>query len=266
MSGTTRISNPGALRMKQSTPILLIVDDDPIVLNRFRLETLDNTNLGVVHATTLQEAVRLLGELLPIAAVLTDINFPARSQTDKMSSGFDLLSYVKQEHPEVLRYAMSMLSDRGDKGSHCQYVFDKMQPIGSIAPWTRIESDVMACYTYKNSRSQLDSFHQTRHGATDTRLQHSRLTYLQSDLNEAIQFIRPLPIFLVNVRDGFVVSCADYPLVLSAFGETIDKAEDTLRTLLVRVFHNMDKDNVSGFDRQVFLQLCKYLAPQQLLN
>jgi hypothetical protein len=251
-----------------SRAALLIVDDDPIVVQRFSYETLENTNLGVLTATSLTAAVSLLKGQLPIVAILTDVNFnKGRDEQHKLSTGYDLARYVSREHHGISTYCISMQPQPVvDAKSHgVRDFFDKLAPADRIPPWKRIETDVIQDYIKSNphvrqtqnlvgAQSQIRSIES---------FNNPRLTYIQSSPDaEARRIQRPIPVHLRKIDQVFTAGAVSFPLLMDATGDTREDALSNLEAMLLEQYDILkeNKDTLRGYAQFVFDKLSDHIT------
>lgn len=130
-------------------PVVLLVDDDPVVLQRVRKEVLRNTQLGVLIAETLPAAIALLDQNFPVGAVLADLYF--RSETHdrdrNIRDGLDLLGLIRDQHPDIPGYVFSVAADdRSHRAKAMQMglrVRDWLDKLSSDQPWVQIERELI---------------------------------------------------------------------------------------------------------------------------
>jgi signal transduction histidine kinase/DNA-binding response OmpR family regulator len=91
-SGAAAGISPGPLGHERTAPRILVVDDEPSVIEVFR-EFLISQGYELFVATTGEESLRLISELRP-DIILTDINLPGLS-------GLDVMRHAKSLDPEV---------------------------------------------------------------------------------------------------------------------------------------------------------------------
>ncbi len=254
---------------------VLIVDDDPVVVDMISSDTLKKTSLGVVTATSLSEAHSLIQSRIPIAAVLTDINFtPAtHDQKNALHSGADLLKYVAEACPAAIKYGITMVGRSKVTLSDCgvRQIYDKWQPADQIGPWTRIENDIISDLISTNPEfRKLQRDEENEVAASKARLQFNqpRLTYLQSaffhqpDYNSNYKIIRPIPIHVAEERGLFVANTIGFPMLASVEASEIPEAMNILRERIFAEYEQLknNEKRLVGYARYFYEQIRDYVT------
>lgn len=99
------------------TALVLVVEDEPLVRADLA-EVLRQAGLGVIEATSGDEALTFLRTKADIGLVITDIRMPG--QTD----GLELARWIRAERPEV-KVMLATGNFLTDLGTHVDAIFSK---------------------------------------------------------------------------------------------------------------------------------------------
>ena len=132
-------------------PTVLVVDDDPAILDIFSRRFYKHTSLGVLAIGNLKDAQSAISdEDVQLDAVVSDIAFTQETQDaeNNLYDGLDFLRKALKEKPSMPIYVCSVYSDRKiykakakKMGLTAKTWFQKLEFDGK-KPWEKIERDL----------------------------------------------------------------------------------------------------------------------------
>ncbi len=261
---------------------MLVVDDDDAILRKVRRESLRTTNLGVLVADNLSDAVRIMESGIEIGALLVDLNFRADTQDEErcLHTGLDFLEYVAQRHRAVPKYVLSVdatdqhsRADAAQRGIHVQNWFDKMSPDSSqLAAWVKIERDLIKSALLSDStlREKLsdgsdlaDLFRDDRVAEqVRTAIRYPRVTYIQKlEGRRAITVRRPIEVLCWEREGRYFARASQIPLLQDGESDDPVDAIDELADLLREEFMSLadSSSGLIGYAEYIYKVLCEHL-------
>ncbi len=243
------------LRRPQLPTTVLVVDDDEAVLRRVSREALLRTNLGVLVAESMAQAVEILNSGVPLGAILVDLNFrpSTRDPGRNLNNGLDLLELAASENPQLSRYVLSVdAADRAferraaDKKFTVRRWFNKLAAdTAQLNPWDGIERDIIrdALFAEPSFRAangaedfdpgELASMDEVVDRVRRT-LAYPRIAYIQSfETRPDLTVIKPIEVVVRRVGGGYEARAVDIPLLIDGSGDDPVEAIEDLSDSLV---------------------------------
>jgi CheY-like chemotaxis protein len=270
-------------------PLVLIVDDDPVVGRRVQRHFVDIANLGCLFVPSLREAIVFINSPeYDIRAVVTDWSFSEEPDDKNLcEDGLDLISYVEENLPKITCYLMTAhiaereFTKRIEQFPNIQVFykgdFQFMKTRGRISkflkfrsprnpdqPWNVVRMDYEKKGYISNPELiakidgiSIDDAHE-RFKNTEA---PSFLTYIQRLSNE-LCVIKPIPVHVSQTDDGFYKAVAPVVgLMVDGFGETPHDAIEELDNIIVDHFNFLtEQENLEGYSLLVRIKLEEYLT------
>lgn len=270
-------------------PTVLLVDNDPAVLDILGRRFHEKTSLGVLKLKTLGEAYEFLTQkkYLP-DALLTDLSFVPETQDGehRLFNGLDLIDLSQKNFPDMPKYVNTVfcqeredLERTEERQLNIAHWFSKLtiEHGWEIHPWKRIERDLyhQAIMTNKYLLEQAEQagFERSSLDSDEildwirTSIRPRRQTYLQQFGKKwaGYRVIKPIRVICEELEGGQV--SADAPalgLLLPGEGETVDDALTDLGDSIIEQYEeflSLGRDNIVGYAAKVFERIEEYVAP-----
>lgn len=271
--------------MQHSTfsPTVMLMDDDPAVLDiagrRFNRET----SLGIIVARDLVEARRLVDDKkIHFNAIVADIAIMPDKQ-DAMHhlwDGIDLLNYTSKKRKNLSNYVLSVYSNSEsfrkktkDQKVNVKEWFQKLdfsKKNNPQAPWHIIERDLYRERLEKDAglRKILGKIGEDDEIVSDAiRKQINPMirTYIQAVGDESYQVIRPIEVICRFEEGVWLADALHLGLLQAGGGESREEAIDHLSELIVdqfRTFHEAEPGDIEGYTSEVFDVFKDYIGPK----
>ncbi|NTW33409.1 MAG: response regulator [Bacteroidetes bacterium] len=263
-------------------PTVLIVDDDPAMLDIISRRFYENTSLGVLTIDNLKEAHSVVSEnRVHLDAILSDISFTPRTQDadHDIYDGLDLIQYTSKLLPDLPHYVCSVYSKEPSYKKRAKEMgiklinwYPKLE-IDVDKPWNDIERQL-----YKMA---LDSNEELGEKAANegfllpndegkmmdwirSSIRPTRQTYITS-LPLPYRVVHPIRVICEEDRKAGLVT-AEAPnlgLIIPGQGATVEDALEELADIIVEQYNDFiaaDSLSIVGYAAKVFKQLRYYLA------
>ena len=274
-------------RLPQLPTTVLVVDDDEAVLRRVSREALLRTNLGVLVADSMGQAVDILRSGVALGAILVDLNFrpDTRDPARNLNNGLDLLALVAEERAELSRYVLSVdATDRAfarrasDRNIVVRRWFNKLAADTSqLNPWDGIERDMIrdALFAEPSFReatgvgnSSPDDIQSMDAIVDRVRcLSYPRVTYIQSfETRPNMTVIKPIEVLVRRMGDSYGARAVDIPLLIEGFGDDPVEALEDLSDSLVEEIDSLmgTGDRATGYARYLVSILKEHVKVAEL--
>lgn len=267
------------------TPTVLVVDDDPAILDILSRRFFDNTSLGVLTLDNLEDAhsVVVSGKV-HIDAILSDLSFTPRTQdfVHHLFDGLDLIKFVLEHKPKLPNYICSVYSRESsyqERAKELGLELDKWFPkleIDVEKPWHRIERDLYRAALEANK----DLAEKARHDGLSqyndddllidwirSSIRPVRQTYLQS-LPAPFRTLLPIRVICEEDDNTELVSAEAHSLglILPGQGESVEEALEDLGQIVVeqyKDFLSTDPRHIVGYAAKVFEKLKAYVIYEE---
>lgn len=269
------------------SPTVLIVDDDPAVLDLATRRFYKQTSLGVLVADNLADARHFLEDAkIRINAILADISIMPEKQ-DQMSSlhdGLDFLAYAKKSFvgnkmPNVPAYVLSVYADvrtyrqrSVEMGLDVKEWFQKLSFDDNLAsaPWNRIERDLY------RMRFCSDPAMEKKFGACEgsdndfaelvrNTLRPITRTYLQALPDRNLLVKVPIEVICRQEDHCWLADALHLGVLQAGAGDSVEEALDDLSQLIeeqFRTFQNAELPGLEGFAEEAFRALRRHIVPR----
>lgn len=269
-------------------PTVLLVDDDPAVLDIFGRRFHEHTSLGIMKMKNLGDAYNfLMQEQHTMDALLADISFVPETQDDEhqLYDGLDLIGLSQKRFPDMPRYVCSVYGQDKiylDRAKELNLVivnwFPKLAMDQSVedSPWNRIERDIYY-NTLKANANLLEQAEQAGINSASldnnavldwirTSIRPCRQTYFQQfgRGQTGYRVIKPIKVICEEMEDGQV--SAEAPalgLLLPGMGGNVDDALANLGELIIEQYEeflSVGRDQLVGYAAKVFERIEEHVA------
>jgi CheY-like chemotaxis protein len=242
---------------------VLIADDDPNVTAYLRRHFHQETSVGVLVASSLGDARKLVDDLSSdIHAVLVDLLFAKEYQEPEfdLRHGFDLLERLKRVRPQTKQYVLSIVAEDEHERQEAEkrhLTIAGWWPkifFGStttVTPWAYIERDLVKGLVEKGCKGAdpdviaVDEPSElVRISEVVRALSRPLLTYLQELPDERYRLRMPLRVTCVKEAHGGVsASAPTLGLLTEGYGDTV---EDALKALAMAILDQKEMLEESG--------------------
>lgn len=265
------------------SPTVLIVDDDPAVLDIARQEFYQHTSLGVVVMDNLCDARKLIDEKrVHFNAVMADLSImpDKRDPMHNLHDGIDFLAYIaEKETNDIPKYVLSVYNDvpsYRDRSKSRNLVIEAWFPklvfgtgdSDAEAPWHQIERELFRRRLEENpALSELlddeDRSPKSFSDAVRKKIRPIVRTYLQ-ELSDPYKVILPIEVVCRNEDDTWMADALQLGLLQAGVGETMEEALENLGDLIAeqyQTFQEADPGEIEGYAAKVFETFKEYVAP-----
>lgn len=272
------------------SPTVLIVDDDPAVLDILARRFHQKTSLGVIKLQNLADAYKLFVEdTQPSDALLSDLYFvpETHDEANELLDGLDLIKLSQDRFPQMPKYVCSVYDQEKTYRKHADEMelvinqwFSKLnmdlQEDGVVSPWNKIERDLYRNALVDNTAllAQAEAAGFNRSALDDeavldwirNSIRPRRKTYLQTlgPRNSEYEIIKPISVICEELADGQVsVEAPALGLILPCFGDNVDDALVNLSHMIVeqyQEFSSVDRSQIVGYAEKVFNRLEEYVS------
>ena len=264
------------------SPTVLLVDDDPAVLDLALRRFYAQTSLGVVVVDNLSAASELVKHsAIRFNAVVADLSIMPNKQDEqnKLHDGLDFLKFIKRRKGgPFYNYILSVYADVETFRSRARREkldirawFQKLD-FGSSdadnkAPWHVIERDLyMQCFGNDPDLAALvQSFGEDEEAFSDAvrkKLRPITRTYLQA-LPEPFRVKVPIEVICRHEEDSWTADALNLGLLQSGYGETIGDALEELGELIADQFNTFNEatpTKLEGYAGEVFDRFRKHIS------
>lgn len=260
--------------MAAYSPSVLLIDDDTSIMRYLRQNFHENTSVGVLTATRLEDAREIIDSAdVHLDAVVSDLLFDQPSSTDPdhgLRDGIDALAYAKRRRPDADRYVLSFWvteENRRLDADNRQIDVKRWMPKMFYDPgeeektiWAQIERDLIERHLRAEGEDDLNREPPDNLSVEDTMLETMRKlkfpmrTYLQNLESDDFVLVKPIEVICTQDEEGLIVAM---PRKIGLMEEGVGESVDFALSDLGRIILDEKKVGVGGVPVDKLLGLAK---------
>ncbi len=267
-------------------PTVLVVDDDPSILDIFSRRFYEDTSLGVLATGNLKDAQSAISdEDVQLDAVVSDIAFTQETQDaeNNLYDGLDFLRKALKEKPSMPIYVCSVYSDRKiykakakKMGLTAKTWFQKLEFDGK-KPWEKIERDLYDS-ALENDKELLEKVKKNgfdqdviNNELLDwirTNIRPIRQTYLQT-LPRPLKILKQIRVFCEEVHEEdsekrkITAEAPGLGLIIPGQGDSVEEAMEDLSDIIYEQYNDFIRtkpQDLVGHAKKVFENMQNYMT------
>ena len=270
------------------SPTVMLVDDDPAILDVLSRRFYEHTSLGVLAVNNLQDALSIIcSEETSVDAIVCDLSFTETTQDESnaLYDGLDFLHKAAKERPDLPLYICSAYSDHDafrakgrEIGVGAKNWFQKLE-MDAKKPWEQIERNLYRSVL----RSDKKLYQKAKdNGFTDdtddrelidlirNRIKPIRETFLPT-LSPLYKTLKPIRVVCEEHEEEgqekrVVAEAPSLGLIVPGEGATVENALEDLSDIIVeqyKEFVEMNPCLIVGYAEKVFERLRVHIIEKQ---